>query len=208
MSGAMQGGRPPAGAPAGPGKLAVPFPPLRPRLELDQAAEAIVGDVGDAATALERLLAGNRLVESARLCAHALPRREAVWWACMCARGVPDPALAPADLAALEAAEAWVRRPDEPARRAAMAAAQATGFRSPEAWAAVGAFWSGGSMAPEGAPAVPPAEHFTGAAIAGAVVMASVRVKPERSEQRLARFVASARDIAAGGAGRLPPEAG
>ncbi len=146
--------------------------------------------------------------EAVRLAAHALPKREAVWWACMCARAVPDPALAPTDLAALDAAERWVRRPDEAARRTAEAAAHKTQFRSPEAWAAMGAFWSGGSMAPEGQPVVPPAEHLTGVAVAGAVVLSAVRVRPERQEARFLRFLDAARDIAAGGAGRMPPEEG
>jgi hypothetical protein len=100
-----------------------------------------------------------------------------------------------------------VRKPtDEALRRAAWEAAQRTAFRSPEAWAAAGAFWSGGSLSPEGQPAVPPGEHLTGVAICGAVVLAAVRSKPERAPERLTRFLAAARDIAAGGAGRIPPE--
>jgi hypothetical protein len=189
-------------------KLAVPLAPLVPRLELDAAGHALLEGVPDAAGGLDRLAGAGRLSDAVRLAAHALPRREAVWWACMCARAVPDPALPAEDAAALEAAESWVRRPDEPARRAAMEAAQKTGFRTAEAWAAVGAFWSGGSMSPEGQPVVPPAEHLTGVAVGGAVVLAAVRQKPERADDRFARFLASARDIAAGGAGRIAPEEG
>jgi hypothetical protein len=141
-----------------------------------------------------------------RLIAHAMPKREVVWWGCMCARAVPGSALPAPDAEALTAAEAWVRQPDEPNRRAAMAAAQKTGFQSPEAWAAVAAFWSGGSMAPEGQPVVPPAAHHTGLAIAGGVVIAALRGDPARAAERFGRFLLSARDIAAGGAGRLTPE--
>jgi hypothetical protein len=175
-------------------KLAIPLGPLLPRLELEAAHLALLEGAVDAAAGLDRLAA------------HALPRREAVWWCCMCARAVPDPALPAADAAALLAAEAWVRKPEDAIRRAAMAAAQRTGFRSPEAWAAVGAFWSGDSMAPEGQPLVPPGPHMTGVAIAGGVVIAAVRRRPERAEHRFPRFLAAARDIAAGGAGRIPPE--
>jgi hypothetical protein len=187
-------------------KLAVPLPPLIPRLELDGPATDIVAGKPDAASGIIALAEAQRFPEAVRLAAHALPKREAVWWACMCARAVPDPSVAEADLKALAAAEAWVRRPDEANRRAAMAAAQATKMQTPEVWAAVGAFWSGGSMAPEGQPAVPPGEHLTGVAVSGAVVLAAVRRKPERAEARFARFLDSARDIAAGGAGRIEPE--
>ena len=195
----MSGSRPPS-------KLSVALPPLLPRLELDAEGTALLAGAGDAEAALARLEAARRMTEALRLLAHALPKREAVWWACMCARAVPDPASRPEDAAALEAAEQWVRRPDEPGRRAAMSPAEKAGFRSTEAWAAVAAFWSGGSMAPEGQPAVPPGEHLTGVAVAGAVVLAAVRVAPEHAEARHGRFIASARDIALGGAGRIAPE--
>ena len=188
-------------------KLASPLAPLLPRLELEPAAAHVIADAPTAAEAILRLEAAGMRNEAARLAAHALPKREAVWWGCMCARAVPDPALPPADAEALLAAEAWVRKPgDDGLRRAAMEAAQRTGFRSPEAWAAVGAFWSGGSMAPAGQPAVPPPDHLTGVAISGGVVLAAVRLRPERAADRLARFLVAARDIAAGGAGRIAPE--
>jgi hypothetical protein len=88
-----------------------------------------------------------------------------------------------------------------------MARAQTSGFSSPEAWAAVAAFWSEGSMAPPDQPAVPPAPHLAGTAVSGAIMLAAVRGRPERRLERLACFLDAARDIARGGAGRLPPEA-
>jgi hypothetical protein len=189
-------------------KLAGPLAPILPRLELDAEGLALLEGVADCAAGLDRLAGAGRHSDAVRLAAHALPKREAVWWACMCARAVPDPKLPAEDAAAIEAAEAWVRRPDDPSRRAAMEAAQKTGFRSAEAWAAVAAFWSGGSMSPAGQPDVPPADHLCGVAVGGAVVLAAVRVKPERADARFARVLESARAIAAGGAGRLPPEEG
>jgi hypothetical protein len=188
-------------------KLAAPLAPLLPRLELEPAAREVVAGAETAAEGVALLEAAGFKNEAARLTAHALPKREAVWWACMCAAAVPDPELPVADAEARLAAEAWVRKPaDDALRRAAWDSAQLTAFRSPEAWAAVGAFWSGGSMSPEGQPVVPPAEHLTGVAISGAVVLAAVRSKPERAPDRLTRFLAAARDIAGGGAGRIPPE--
>jgi hypothetical protein len=190
-------------------KLAAPLSPLLPRLELDPSAASSLNGATTAAEGILRLEAAGLRNEAARLAAHALPKREAVWWGCMCARAVPDPSLPAVDLAALAAAEAWVRKPgDDALRRAAMEAAQRTGFRTPEAWAAVGAFWSGGSMAPPGQPEVPPPDHLTGVAISGGVVLAAVRIRPERAQDRLARFLASAREIAAGGAGRITAEEG
>lgn len=187
-------------------KLAVPLAPLLPRLELYGADATLLHGLADVPAAIDRLAGAGRVADALRLVAHALPKREAVWLGCMCARAVPDLAPGPLDLAALEAAELWVRRPDEASRRAAMAAAQASGCRGPEAWAAVGAFWSGGSMSPEGQPDVPPADNLTGVAIAGAMMLAASRHAPEKGPARLERFLVAARDIAAGGAGRLAPE--
>jgi hypothetical protein len=187
-------------------KLSVPLPPILARLELEPESEEALAGAQDALQGIEQLVEAGKLVEAARLVAHALPKREAVWWACMCARAVPDPALKPEDLASLAAAEAWVRRPEERARRAAAEIAEKTSFKSAEAWAAMGAFWSGGSLAPEGMADVPPGEHLTGVAVAGAIVLASVRVAVERQDERLLKFLDSARAIAGGGSGRIEPE--
>lgn len=174
-----------------------------------EAAPLLVGvaNTGAAVEALASASAG-LLVDATKLFAHALPRREAVWWACMCARStLPPESLPDADRAAIEAAEAWVRSQTDELRREAFAHAEAAGFSSPEAWAAVGAFWSGDSMAPVGQPAVPPPAHVAGAAVAGSVALASVRRLPEKRHDRLRSYLRSAFDISRGGPGRLPLEA-
>lgn len=174
------------------------------RAELTPDAAKVVEGRADVPAALAALLDAGLLNDAARLVAHALPKREAVWWACMCARAT-ETEPPPADAESLAAAEAWVRKPEEPHRRQAMAKAEAAGFRSPEAWAAIGAFWSGGSMAPEGQPVVPPGDHLTGLAVAGAVALAAVRKHPEKADATLRAFLAGAVDIAGGGAGRIAP---
>jgi Family of unknown function (DUF6931) len=75
-------------------------------------------------------------------------------------------------------------------------------------WAAVAAFWSGGSMAPPDLPAVPPAPHLTGVAVAGAVSLAAVRSDPSLADDKRRRYIEIALDIANGGNGRLEPKSG
>jgi len=191
-----------------PVKLGVPFQPLVASMELAPGVREAVGACATAADAIAVLEGRGGFADAARVAAHALPKREAVWWACMCARSNPGRPQRPEDTAALEAAEAWVRRPEEAARRAAHAAAARAGFSSAEAWAAMAAFWSGGSMAPEGQPVVPPSEDLTGKAAIGSLLMAAARHEPHRAEERLRRFLGAARDIASGGAGRLAEETG
>jgi hypothetical protein len=179
---------------------------VRARIGLPPAAAAQLAGCVGAAEALERLAEGGFLIEATRLVAHALPRREAVWWACMCARHTAPGDLPETDLAAVDLAETWVRKQTDDVRRTAMEQAQRTGFGSPEAWAAVAAFWSGDSLTPADQAKVPPAPHLAGTAVAGAVALAAVRIDPARTDARLARFLDSAREIAQGGVGRLEPE--
>lgn len=178
-----------------------------PHLQLDEQGRSALAGCKSAVEALGRLEQAGLLVEATRLIAHALPAREAVWWACACSRHTAasgtDPSL---DTKVREAAEEWVRRQTDEHRRSAMKEAETAGFGSAEAWAAVGAFWSGDSMAPPDAPKVPPQPHFTGLAVAGSVALAAARGPAARRDDRLVRFLASAKDIAAGGAGRLEAE--
>lgn len=170
-----------------------------------EAAVAVQGCT-DVETALQTLEAAGFQLEAARLMAHALPKREAVWWACMCASHTAPADLPAPDQKARQMAEDWVRQQSDKVRREAMAQAESGGFGTPEAWAAVGAFWSGDSMSPEGQPAVPPAPHLAGTAVAGSIALAAVRGEVARRAARLKRFLESGRNIAQGGPGRLPPE--
>jgi len=154
---------------------------------------------------LNELIAGRKLEQAIQFFAFALPPREAVWWTCLCSRAVfPEPTPKPL-LDAVEAAEAWVRKPTEESRRAAMACAQATDFQSPATWAAVAAFWSGGSLAPADLPEVPVPAHLLGVAVAGAIALAAVQTEPQRAEQKREHYLASAIDVANGGNGRVKP---
>jgi len=155
---------------------------------------------------LDRLCNEGLAIDAIRFMAHGLPSREAVSWACLAARAVVDTASAE-ETHAVEAAEAWVYRPDEDHRRTAMIAAEAVGNNeSPARWAATAAAWSGGSLAPPEAPVVPPGGTLTAQAVVGAVLLAAVRREPERAAERHRRAIAQAVDIARGGTGRQAGE--
>jgi len=172
------------------------------------SAEALASLQGctDVAEAVLRLEAAGFAPEAVRVLAHALPKREGVWWACMCAINTMPADLPAADRQARETAELWVRQQKDEQRRTAMTHAEASGFQSPEAWSGVAAFWSGDSMSPVGMPPVPPPPQATGGAVAGAVALAAVRGDLRRHAERMKRFLESGRNIAAGGPGRMPPE--
>jgi hypothetical protein len=119
---------------------------------------------------LDALIDNGELVDAVQFLAHALPRREAVWWASRAA--VATVWGGPVE-AALRAAEAWVVEPVEVKRIHAQSAAEAAGYDTPAGCAAAAA-WSGGSLAPPGAPVVPPAAHLTAHGAAAAVMLAAV----------------------------------
>src|ERR1700722_11525118 len=177
------------------------------RATLPPEAEAPLRDCAEIGSVLDRLEAAGLQPEAVRVLAHALPKREGVWWACMCAANTAPPDLPAPDRLARETAELWVRQQKDEQRRTAMEHAEAGGFQTPEAWAGVAAFWSGDSLSPLGMPAVPPPPQAVGGAVTGAVALSAVRGEVKRQPERLKRFLESGRNIAAGGPGRMPPEA-
>jgi hypothetical protein len=171
-------------------------------LKLSPEARAL-GAPGIAAPALFDAFVAERLhADAVRFLARGLPKREAVWWACLCARDRLTPETPPEVLAALKAAEDWVYKPTEENRRTAWAMAEAATFETPSSWAAVGAFWSGGSMSPPGNPVVPPGEELTGLAVAGSIILSAVQTEPLKAPERYQQFLAYGANIAAGGRGR------
>lgn len=180
--------------------------PLLPLLKLGDEPAAALKGCQSATEALDRLEAGGFLMEATRLLAHALPRREAVWWACMCAAHTEPPDLPEADRKAREAAELWVRQPSDQNRIGAKQKSDATAVATPKSWIAMAVFYCGNSITPEGQPAMPPKPHIAGRTLSGALVLSAVRSEPKRQVARLQRFLESGRNVAAGGAGRLPKE--
>ncbi len=152
---------------------------------------------------LDALIANAVHGDAVQFLARALPKREAVWWACVCTRELLPVEGKPALTAGIEAAEAWVYRPTEDNRRKAEKAAEAIGASHPARWSAMAAFWSDGSLAPPGAPEVKPAKDFTAKAVAGAVLMAA-GLDASKAQARHKLFLDYGRDIANGGTGRPP----
>jgi len=172
-------------------------------IEIDEVARALLAPEHAPAAFLRLLIDKALYADAVKFLARALPKREATWWACLCARSALGENPAQDMVRAVELAEQWVYKPTEEHRRQVFPAAQAAQFNHPASWAAMAAFWSGGSMAPPEAPVVPPAENLTGKAVAGAVMLAAVQTEPEKSETKYKRFLEQGIDIACGGTGRL-----
>ncbi|WP_299439342.1 hypothetical protein [uncultured Rhodospira sp.] len=179
-------------------------------------AEDILGEDHEAfadmppETVIERLAKADRGLEAMRLLAFALPKREAVWWACLAARAdiAADPKPArPNQMACLEAAEAWVYKPVEERRLVCYRAAQACDPDRPAVLAALAAAFSGGSLTPPDSPpevqAVPPDDALAPLMVGNTLVLATFRTDPVTAPKRLVRFLDQGRNIAQGGTGAL-----
>jgi uncharacterized protein DUF6931 len=182
----------PAGAPA---PYAAP-PPGR-RTTADIAAVADLGDEArtllDGAPApkdfLARLVARALHADAVRFLAHALPRRECVWWAWVCARKAAGDAPPQAIKNALDATERWIVQPSEEHRRQALVFGEAADFGTPAGCAALAAFMTSGSLAPPDAPVVPPGEFLTAKAVSGSVTLAAVAGDPDHAVEKFNDFV-------------------
>lgn len=127
--------------------------------------------------------------EAVKFLTQALPKEEAIAWACQCVRGCSGTTLAPAGLAALQATEAWLADSTDEHRRAAHAAAEVAGIGTPAGCVALGVFFSGGSLGPKTLePPIPPADDLTGKALAGALLLAAVVHEPEYARAKLQNF--------------------
>lgn len=134
------------------------------------------------------------------LLAHALPPREAVWWACLSARDLVGGRAAPAPLAA---AEAWVLKPGPETRARARAALEGAHHLDDTSLCALAASMADGTLGPgelDDHPAPPGA--VAGAAL-GLAILSMFR-DPERSAAQGGWLVARALDIARGGSGTVP----
>jgi hypothetical protein len=169
-------------------------------------AIATVAELGEEAMALLRpdlhpldfvalLMEKALFPDAVRFVAHALPKREAVWWGWVCARRAAGENPQPKIKAALDATERWIAQPNEDNRRLAMAAAEKAELGTAAGCAGLAAFFSGGSLAPPDAPPVPPGEFLAAKAVAGAVIFAAVAKEPEKAPEKFRSFVAQGVEV-------------
>ena len=169
-------------------------------------AIATVAELGEEAMALLRpdlhpldfvalLMEKALFPDAVRFVAHALPKREAVWWGWVCARRAAGENPPPKIKAALDTTERWIAQPNEDNRRLAMAAAEKAELGTAAGCAGLAAFFSGGSLAPPDAPPVPPGEFLAAKAVAGAVIFAAVAKEPEKAPEKFRSFVAQGVEV-------------
>ena len=162
---------------------------------LSEEARQLLSPEISPADYLEALTGAGLLPDAIRFLAHALPKVDAVRWACAAAQTATGEA-SDSELRCIESALRWVEEESEENRQEAMAAAEEDDFSGAAAWAAAAASWSGGSMAPPEFEEVPPPEHLTGTAAASAVLLASVATEPGKVQELQRELLQTGLDLA------------
>jgi len=170
------------------------------------AAICSVAELGEEATALLRadiqpqdyialLMEKGLFPDAVRFLAHALPKREAVWWGWVCAKRASGENPPPPVKTALQATEKWIAQPNDENGRIAYTAAEAAQFSTPAGCAGLAAFFSGGSLAPPDLPPVPPGEFLFAKPVSGAVIFAAVSAEPAKAPEKFRQFIAQGVDV-------------
>jgi hypothetical protein len=144
---------------------------------------------------LQTLVAGGRIEDAVTFCAYLLPRREAVWWACGSAR-VPLGHVAGDRAAALAAAEAWVKEPDDERRQAALEIGTKGHCDDPLTWVALAAGWSGGFLVSGPQRSIPMPQYMTARATRTAILISALSVKRDQRPAYLQACVADGTRLA------------
>jgi hypothetical protein len=141
--------------------------------------------------------------DAIKVMTRSLPSREAIWWACVCARQMDAVAGSEGEAAALEAAEKWVFKPSDDNRRAAFDVAQDNESPSAGSLAAFSVAFSGGNI-PSGDDDYVDMDPAAFAQTVDAAVMVSAcEKKGQELHEQFARFLRSGEDIACGGNGAI-----
>lgn len=176
--------------------------------ELSDEALALLKDDQAPRQYVELLLEHEHFPDAVRFLAHALPKREAVWWAWVSARRAAGDEPANEIREVLEATEAWIKDPTDQNRRLAMEKAETADFSTAAGCAGLAAFLSGDSLAPPDMEPVPPGEYMAANAITGSIVLAAVLEEPENATEKFRGLVEQGMVVADKIQLWTPPEVG
>ncbi|HEY3853928.1 MAG TPA: hypothetical protein VGO67_06015 [Verrucomicrobiae bacterium] len=126
--------------PPPPDLATVPTP--KPLGSLSPAAQKVIQPRQTPCQQAQALNKQQLSMDAVKSLAHGLPEPAAIKWAAVSAEKVANPAHA-ADSQAIQAAKAWTQNPTPATQHAAGLAASKTDFKTPGAWAAQAAAWSG-----------------------------------------------------------------
>jgi len=133
--------------------------------------------------------------------AHALPVREAIWWASLCLLQRKD-VWSTTQLQCIQTAQQWVHSPSEELRRKAELLSNRLDLNCGPSWLAQAVFWNGsGSIVSPDLPAVLPDPFLYAKAVAGAINHSAALPTWNNSDDYYTNSMTYVIDIACGGNG-------
>ncbi len=147
---------------------------------------------------LKGLTSQGKLDGAVAFCAYLLPRREAVWWACGCARALLGD-IPQNKAGCLLAAETWVYEPDDERRQAALEIGTKGDSNDPLTWLALGAGWSGGMLFAHPTKPIPMPQYMTARAARIAITISALRITKDERPARLQACIADGIKLAEAG---------
>jgi len=169
--------------------------------ELEDDGQSIFNEKYKTAEFLDLLMEKQYFMDAINLLSHSLPKREAVWWGCICAKKHQDSVNDDLYKKSIAAAEKWVYDPSEKNRRVAEFYAEKGQYETAASWVAAAAFWSGDSIMPEGEPVVAPADYLYSHAIRGCIITCVGMDDGTDVEERYKAYLSHGLNIANGGNG-------
>jgi hypothetical protein len=171
-------------------------------IEFEEEATALLNYNPTVINFIDQLIEQQLYTDAVRFLGHALPKREATWWACLCARKGFSDSTPEYDIKAVELAEAWVYQPIEEKRKVILPVAEVGGFKSAASWAAMAAVWSGNDISPIPEAVIPPDEKLYAKAVVGAVMLSATQGEASKVNENYKLFLKQGLHIASGGDGR------
>lgn len=146
----------------------------------------------------DRLRAAGHYADARRVLAHALSRRRALWWGCLCAAEAYATHPGHRDWQALDAVANYVVAGSETGRRAIEKLSEEISIESPGGCLLMAAFFSGGNTSIPAQPFVPPKPFITGRLVGVAVYLVSVWNDPPHYLEHLRRYLDLGLELANG----------
>lgn len=152
---------------------------------------------------IHELSAAEKWPDAIKIMSRALPPREAVWWACVCARQMDGFLGEKSELAALEAAEKWVFKPTDENRLAAFKRAQESHPKSAGTMSALAVAFSGPKMLVAEDQFMDVDTALFPQMVDAAVMAAACEKQGKKIIEQFQQFLKSGEDIACGGNGQI-----
>jgi hypothetical protein len=145
----------------------------------------------------ERLMEEGCYADARRVLAQALPKRRALWWACLCARDLYQPATLNA-AEVIEVVSHYATAGDEVSRRKAESLGMQFDSDDLLCCLAMAAFFAGDNVSRADLPPVAPQPFVTGRLVEVVVYLTSVRKDPANYKDHLRRYLEQGVRFAAG----------